>query len=719
MNLQSDEFKQGIIFRCVSGSYAYGTQIEGQSDRDERGVFIAPPSRILSCTQSIGQIEDETEDTTIYELQKFMKLAANNNPNLIELLYTEDESTLFIHPAWSMIRANRHLFLSKKARHTFSGYAMAQLHRIKGHHKWITNPQPEQHPRLGDYCKVVLSDGSVTSDPETIRKLSAECFLVETFGRSQFRIFKSPEFFADKLGFFANDELQVCPINVHDDVLKDRAEYVGFLIVNFDEFKKDHKNWKDYWSWKNNRNEARAKLEEQYGFDCYSADTEFLTESGWKLFDDIHTHDRLATLNQSNHQIEYQEYIERHESRYTGTMHMVKGHHTDIRVSGNHRMFIKPFSRKLGKSFSKIHKTSDWTFLPACKLPDCFEIVNRINPKPREFKNDIPCGLPLKLYLRLMGWYVSEGSIAHRLKDGTASVLSLSQLKGGRLQWHVSRAKPEFAKFGLTIREYSHYRESKDRTEMTWTLLSHELVSRLEAECGSSSETKRLPRWVMSLSARMQRILLNALHIGDGTDRNSRSEQSASKYDDRRIYYTSSPCLANDVNELAFLAGMETSKWGPYENDGAGMFQVHISSSADGLRRLVRNQNVTTEHVTDERIVCFTVPNEVLITRRNGNIAIQGNTKHAMHLVRLMRMCQEILREGKVIVRRPDAEELLRIRNGDFDYQWLLKWAEDTDASLEELYQSSPLPFSADYAAIDELYRETTLAFWRSHNLIH
>lgn len=258
------------IFRCRAGSHAYGTNI-ASSDIDVRGVFIAPPSHIISCTQFVEQVEVSGEDTTIFELQKFLKLAADCNPNIIELLFTDEENIIEMHPAWEKIRAQRGLFLSKKARHSFSGYAISQLKRIKGHHRWITNPQPKEEPRLINYCKIVNRDGAIITDPLVIEARSRTSFIVETFGRSQFRIFRSPEFFPDKLGFFSEDGNQVRPVNVADDKLIGRAEYYGFLIVNFDEYKKNHRDWKDYWKWKNNRNETRAKLEEQHGFDTKHA----------------------------------------------------------------------------------------------------------------------------------------------------------------------------------------------------------------------------------------------------------------------------------------------------------------------------------------------------------------------------------------------------------------------------------------------------------------
>ncbi|MDP2647726.1 MAG: nucleotidyltransferase, partial [Candidatus Yanofskybacteria bacterium] len=79
--------------------------------------------------------------------------------------------------------------------------------------------------------------------------------------------------------------------------------------------------------------------------------------------------------------------------------------------------------------------------------------------------------------------------------------------------------------------------------------------------------------------------------------------------------------------------------------------------------------------------------------------------KHAMHLVRLMRMCREILTDGKVIVRRPDREELLAIRNGAWEYDQLIEWADRQDAEMTDLVEKSKLRKSPDRTYLDELCR--------------
>lgn len=150
--------ESNLIFRCVSGSKAYGTDAKG-SDDDVRGIFISPPSIAFDCFQNLDQVVYSERDEVLYDLRKFIKLAAEANPNIIELLFTEEENILFIDPAFEKIRAHRHLFLSKKAKFTFSGYAMAQMKRIRGHNKWIN-----QERRAIEKLQKLWNEGKITEE---------------------------------------------------------------------------------------------------------------------------------------------------------------------------------------------------------------------------------------------------------------------------------------------------------------------------------------------------------------------------------------------------------------------------------------------------------------------------------------------------------------------------------------------------------------------------
>lgn len=82
------------------------------------------------------------------------------------------------------------------------------------------------------------------------------------------------------------------------------------------------------------------------------------------------------------------------------------------------------------------------------------------------------------------------------------------------------------------------------------------------------------------------------------------------------------------------------------------------------------------------------------------------DTKHALHLVRLMRMGAEILETGQVQVRRPDREELLAIRDGAWTYDELIERAEALAARVTAAARTSTLPKEPDEAALDALCAE-------------
>ena len=82
------------------------------------------------------------------------------------------------------------------------------------------------------------------------------------------------------------------------------------------------------------------------------------------------------------------------------------------------------------------------------------------------------------------------------------------------------------------------------------------------------------------------------------------------------------------------------------------------------------------------------------------------DTKHAMHLLRLLRMAREILSSGRVIVRRPDAEELLAVRQGALTFDALLAEAEGFGSELPGLAAGSALPAEPDEGFLNQLCGE-------------
>jgi hypothetical protein len=217
-----------VICQCIVGSYLYGTATPN-SDVDARGVFIPTEEFYLGFLERVEQVESKTPDTTFWEITKYFKLCLDNNPNILELLFVPiySEYTERHTWEWEEIVAHRDLFLSTKAKHTFSGYAVSQLHRIKQHREWLLNP-PQKQPERKDFGL-----------PET--------------------------------NVITKDQ-----VNAYDELVS-RGENLELSLPVLDVLKKEKafinavRYWNQYQEWKTNRNKDRAELEAHYGYDTKHA----------------------------------------------------------------------------------------------------------------------------------------------------------------------------------------------------------------------------------------------------------------------------------------------------------------------------------------------------------------------------------------------------------------------------------------------------------------
>lgn len=87
--------------------------------------------------------------------------------------------------------------------------------------------------------------------------------------------------------------------------------------------------------------------------------------------------------------------------------------------------------------------------------------------------------------------------------------------------------------------------------------------------------------------------------------------------------------------------------------------------------------------------------------------------KNMMHCMRLIRMAQEIGAGKGIIVRRPDAQELLSIRRGEVDLDNLIDMAEEEIARMDEIFDNSDLPNSVDKDLVNDLLIKIRKSFYK------
>jgi len=211
-----------LIFAGLTGSHLYGTALP-ESDRDVRGVFIPSEEFYLGFLEKVEQVENHEPDETYWEISKFFKLCLDNNPNILELLFIPEQFRLFVTPEWLEILSHKDMFLSTKAKYTFSGYALSQLHRIKQHREWLLNPPKKQPER-------------------------------NNFGLPNANIVHK-----DQVNAFNELLHSETPIELSDNALEILQREKAYINAS--------KQWQQYQDWKTNRNPQRAELEAKYFYD--------------------------------------------------------------------------------------------------------------------------------------------------------------------------------------------------------------------------------------------------------------------------------------------------------------------------------------------------------------------------------------------------------------------------------------------------------------------
>ena len=148
------------LYLVVRGSHAYGTNVP-TSDTDYAGVFIQSEDDILGLNYK-EQINDDSDDTVIYELRRFLGLLGSNNPTVLELLNTPEDCIIYKDPVFDLILENREKFITKICANSFGGYAKQQISKAKGQDK-KQNWEKDKVTRkdILDFCYVIEGDKSI------------------------------------------------------------------------------------------------------------------------------------------------------------------------------------------------------------------------------------------------------------------------------------------------------------------------------------------------------------------------------------------------------------------------------------------------------------------------------------------------------------------------------------------------------------------------------
>jgi len=249
-----------IIYECISGSHAYGLNIP-TSDVDIKGVFVLPKQDFYGLNY-IPQVADATNDKVYYELGRFIDLLSKSNPNILELLATPKEHIRIKHPLLDKITPE--LFLSKRCKEAFGGYAFTQIRKARGLNKKIVNPMPKDKRIVLDFCYILHNQGAMP--------LKEWC-KIKGLQQERMGLVNIPHF-KDTYGVYYDTDgtlgykgvmRKQTASSVSLSSIPKHEQPIAHLSFNQDGYIVYCKDYKEYWDWVKNRNEARYQGNLEHG----------------------------------------------------------------------------------------------------------------------------------------------------------------------------------------------------------------------------------------------------------------------------------------------------------------------------------------------------------------------------------------------------------------------------------------------------------------------
>ena len=371
-------------------------------------------------------------------------------------------------------------------------------------------------------------------------------------------------------------------------------------------------------------------MKSRIGIKCHDEQTEVLTKSGWKLFQDTTMEDEFATRSPSG-RFMWQFPIAIHQYINQDTMLHFTATGLDLCVTPNHRLLLTSTNRSDEEWFDtadRAKRRGHEAIVRTCKywkgyFPD-FIITdgrsedgakkfiqikgNKKNSAWESFGREDNRNINLKDFMAFLGLYISEGSCSG-VKNGkrTGGRISISQVSHSK---HCNDIKHLLAKINPSFRyDGKNFRVGDmGLADIVFPL--------------GNKYTKTLPEWVLNLPVKYLEILWEWALKGDG-------HVTPEGY---RNYATVSPKLAGQLQEILQKCGRSASILKqkpsriPQLKDGRLVKATTVCYLVSERRSKCSVVPIPKEIPYNGMVYCASVPNGTLYTRRNGYAIWSGNS---------------------------------------------------------------------------------------------
>lgn len=370
-----------------------------------------------------------------------------------------------------------------------------------------------------------------------------------------------------------------------------------------------------------------------YGGACFpTADTEFLTDEGFKLLKDIRGDEKVASFNIETNTLEYTTIEDKIQYWYEGEMNEYKHHTLNMICTPNHKQLIGIDYHPKEGVYTK-NQLIDSSKVPLLtKRAYMYYTVDNWKGDESEEIEIAGKTFNTNSFVQMMGWYLSEGSLRLRERD-----------KNGRYnstQLRISQSKKKnFNEIEDCLRKTFHTNVYYSGGSFTVLLdKSYDQFAQWLKSLGSRSYTKVIPREIKLLSKKYLFEFLLSYWKGDGFGGGETFIKG------NRHIVTTSKQMADDLSEIILKCGYRPSLK-VIDNRGKTTFSKKRNRSFTTRQLVYKVGILTSKHFNSihghfsvienwkGEVGCLQLKkNSTLYIRRNGQSIWSGNCRHCIRL---------------------------------------------------------------------------------------
>ena len=333
---------------------------------------------------------------------------------------------------------------------------------------------------------------------------------------------------------------------------------------------------------------------------CLSEDTEILTTSGWKKYNEVSIGDKLLNFSLDDNKIKEDTINNVFIYDNIDKIVKLKTDVVELLITDGHNIINRPSKKRLDESCNEWSLSSIDNFMDGHSFSIEIPVASQMNDnKDIDLSDD---------WIKLSAWLITEGHF--RVFKTSKSGINIYQNEGPQAEEIKQILENLGLEYSVSIGKYA----GKDFTIRGKTYTTKKDCVRFYIKEKSAKEVRKvitsklIPSIFFDMSQRQFELFLETMIKGDGSYNGPNTVE----------YYSASKELIEQLQILCFLNGRRTNL---KTKDGRN-YRLQITG-----RNTVTVANKNLSYIPyNGKTWCVSTTNGTIVVRRNGKIAVVGNS---------------------------------------------------------------------------------------------